>query len=113
MAVVTGANKGIGYAIVHQLAEHGICVILTARDEERGMAATKALNEQGFHNVVFHQLDVHDENSIHTLANWVKQKYGKLDILVNNAAVIGLEIDYDIARANKSNPIMLFVSTVS
>lgn len=82
MAVVTGANKGIGYAIVRQLAKHGIRVILTARDEERGKAAAKSLNDEGFHNIVFHQVDVQDEKSIHLFANWMKEHYGKLDILV-------------------------------
>ncbi|XP_057823927.2 (+)-neomenthol dehydrogenase-like isoform X3 [Cryptomeria japonica] len=110
VGVVTGANKGIGYAIVHQLAEHGICVILTARDEERGKAAIKRLNDEGFHNVVFHQLDVQDEKSIQALVNWVKEKYGKLDILVNNAAISGLEIDYDILKANNANPTQFFTS---
>ncbi|XP_059067999.1 (+)-neomenthol dehydrogenase-like isoform X2 [Cryptomeria japonica] len=110
VGVVTGANKGIGYAIVHQLAENGICVILTARDEERGKAAVKTLNDQGFHNVVFHQLDVQDESSIQAFANWVKEKYGKLDILINNAAVLGLAIDYDILKANNSDPAKFFTS---
>ncbi|XP_057823930.2 LOW QUALITY PROTEIN: (+)-neomenthol dehydrogenase [Cryptomeria japonica] len=108
VGVVTGANKGIGYAVVHQLAEHGIHVILTARDEERGKAAVKTLNDEGFHNVVFHQLDVHDESSIQAFANWMNEKHGKLDILVNNAAISGLTIDYDIVKKNKSNPTMLF-----
>ncbi|KAH9295772.1 hypothetical protein KI387_039360 [Taxus chinensis] len=108
VAVVTGANKGIGFAIVRQLAEHGIRVILTARDEERGNTAAKNLNQQGFHNVVFHQLDVNDGISVHGFANWMKDNYGKLDILVNNAAISGLAIDYDILKANKSNPTQLF-----
>ncbi|XP_057823950.2 salutaridine reductase isoform X2 [Cryptomeria japonica] len=107
VGVVTGANKGIGYAIVRQLAENGICVILTARDEERGKAAAKTLSDEGFHNVVFHQLDVQDESSIQAFSNWVKEKYGKLDILVNNAGISGLEINYDILKANNTDPTKL------
>ncbi|XP_059069072.1 (+)-neomenthol dehydrogenase isoform X4 [Cryptomeria japonica] len=110
VGVVTGANKGIGYAIVRQLAENGICVILTARDEERGKAAAKTLSDEGFHNVVFHQLDVQDESSIQAFSNWVKEKYGKLDILVNNAGISGLEINYDILKANNTDPTKLITS---
>ncbi|KAH9295768.1 hypothetical protein KI387_039356, partial [Taxus chinensis] len=108
VAVVTGANKGIGFAIVRQLAEHGIRVILTARDEERGNTAANNLNQQGFHNVVFHQLNVKDDISVQGFANWMKDNYGKLDILVNNAGISGLAIDYDILNANKAKFTLLY-----
>ncbi|KAK2976271.1 hypothetical protein RJ640_026405 [Escallonia rubra] len=56
-AVVTGANKGIGLEICHLLASKGILVILTARDEKKGLEATENLKVSGLSNVGFHQLD--------------------------------------------------------
>ena len=82
-AVVTGANKGIGLETVRQLASQGITVVLTARDEKRGMEAASKLHRSGLPNVVFHQLDVSDSVSIHNLANFVLDKFGRLDILVS------------------------------
>ncbi|KAH9295771.1 hypothetical protein KI387_039359, partial [Taxus chinensis] len=108
LVVVTGANKGIGFAIVRQLAENGIRVILTARDGERGKAAAMKINEQGFHNVVFHQLDVKDAISVQGFAKWVTEHYGKLDILVNNAGMSGVAIDYNILNTDKTNLSRLF-----
>ncbi|MCL7024109.1 hypothetical protein MKW94_002727 [Papaver nudicaule] len=60
-AVVTGANKGIGLEIVRQLATKGVTVVLTARDEKRGLDAVSLLVQSGLENVVFHQLDVRDQ----------------------------------------------------
>ncbi|KAJ1408574.1 Short-chain dehydrogenase/reductase SDR [Sesbania bispinosa] len=89
-AVVTGANKGIGYGICKKLASNGIVVVLTARNEERGLEAVEKLKEIGLSDLlVFHQLDVDDPASIATLADFIKTKFGKLDILVNNAGVPG------------------------
>ncbi|KAG0577436.1 hypothetical protein KC19_5G155800 [Ceratodon purpureus] len=86
VAVVTGANKGIGFEFTRQLAKNGITTVLTARDEGRGKEAVEALRREGL-DVTFHPLDVHSDESARTLANWVKQTYGGLDILVNNAGV--------------------------
>uniref|UniRef100_A0ACD5ULM4 Uncharacterized protein n=1 Tax=Avena sativa TaxID=4498 RepID=A0ACD5ULM4_AVESA len=90
VAVVTGANKGIGLEICRQLASNGVTVILTARDEKRGAAAIDALRELRLAGVVFHQLDVREPSSAARLADFVKDKFGKLDILVNNAAILGV-----------------------
>ncbi|KAB1226656.1 (-)-isopiperitenone reductase [Morella rubra] len=81
-AVVTGANKGIGLETVRQLASQGITVVLTARNEKRGLEATSKLQESGLSNVVFHQLDVLDTASVQDLAKFVQEKFGRLDILV-------------------------------
>ncbi|CAM8981802.1 unnamed protein product [Rhodiola kirilowii] len=86
IAVVTGANRGIGFEIAHQLAAHGITVILTSRDVEVGEEATKVLQEGGL-NVAFHQLDVIDHDSIQVFTNWIKETYGGIDILINNAGL--------------------------
>lgn len=83
-AVVTGANKGIGIEICRELASSGIMVVLTARDEKRGLEAVAKLHESGLSNVVFHQLDVMDAKSIVSLAKFIAINYGKLDILVRN-----------------------------
>ncbi|KAJ4847194.1 hypothetical protein Tsubulata_048352, partial [Turnera subulata] len=96
-AVVTGANKGIGFEICRQLASKGIVVVLTARDEKRGLEAAQKLKESGLSAevVVFHQLDVADSTSIASVADFIKTQFGKLDILVNNAGVIGVKVDGD------------------
>ena len=81
IAVVTGANRGIGFEIARQLAGHGLTVILTSRDTSVGIEAAKVLQEGGF-NVDVHQLDVLDHESISAFINWIKEKYGGIDILV-------------------------------
>ncbi|KAJ4761830.1 NAD(P)-binding Rossmann-fold superfamily protein [Rhynchospora pubera] len=86
VAVVTGANKGIGFATVKKLAELGLTVILTARDPEKGQKAVESLRAQGI-DVWFKRLDVADISSITDFASWLHQVFGGLDILVNNAAV--------------------------
>ncbi|KAK9145096.1 hypothetical protein Sjap_004999 [Stephania japonica] len=85
-AVVTGGNKGIGYEVCRQLASNGVLVVLTARDEKRGTEAVESLKACGLSDVVFHQLDVADPLSVASLADFIKTCFGKLDILVNNAA---------------------------
>ncbi|KAJ1392617.1 Short-chain dehydrogenase/reductase SDR [Sesbania bispinosa] len=87
-AVVTGANKGIGYGISKKLASSGIVVVLTARNEKRGLEAVEKLKELGLF-VVYHQLDVTDPASVASLTDFIKTRFGKLDILVNNAGVPG------------------------
>ncbi|KAJ8707331.1 hypothetical protein PYW08_010583 [Mythimna loreyi] len=87
VAVVTGANKGIGFAIVRGLCKRfeGV-VYLTARDEERGKKAVADLEKEGL-NPKFHQLDVTDKKSLEVFRDYIKSNYGGIDILVNNAAI--------------------------
>lgn len=87
VAVVTGGNKGIGFAIVKHLCKQfdGV-VYLTARDVTRGQNAIKELEKQGL-NPKFHQLDITDENSISTFHDYLEKTYQGLDVLVNNAAI--------------------------
>ncbi|KAG4393080.1 hypothetical protein AAZX31_03G012900 [Glycine max] len=93
-AVVTGANKGIGLEIVRQLASAGIKVLLTARNEKKGLQALETLKDSGLsHLVLFHQVDVADATNVASLADFVKSKFGKLDILINNAGIGGVVID--------------------
>ena len=81
--MVTGGNKGIGLEVCRQLAKNGITVVLTARDETRGAAAVEELREQGLSDVMFHQLDITDASSIARLADFLKTRFGRLDILVS------------------------------
>ncbi|KAB1214413.1 (+)-neomenthol dehydrogenase [Morella rubra] len=90
-AVVTGANKGIGFETVRQLASNGVVVVLTARDEKRGLEALEKLSDSGLSDrVLFHQLDVSDPASVASLADFIRAQFGKLDILVNNAGIGGV-----------------------
>lgn len=82
IAVVTGANKGIGLEISKQLAAKGVGVVLTARDVKRGTEAAENLKASGFSDVVFHQLDVTEPTTIASLAYFLETQFGKLDILV-------------------------------
>ncbi|CAL5213236.1 unnamed protein product [Lathyrus oleraceus] len=86
VAVVTGGNKGIGFALVKRLAEMGLTVVLAARDKQKGEDAVK--NIPAPHRVHFLLLDVSDPDSIKTFASSFEAKFGAtLDILVNNAGV--------------------------
>ncbi|KAH7366016.1 hypothetical protein KP509_18G059300 [Ceratopteris richardii] len=97
IALVTGGNKGIGFEIVKKLGQEGSTVILTARDQERGLAATENLKGQGL-NVVYHVLDVLSATSISQLAEWLKQKYNGFDILINNAGITDYEPSFASAQ---------------
>ncbi|TVU37181.1 hypothetical protein EJB05_10482 [Eragrostis curvula] len=89
-----GGNKGVGLEVCRQLALQGVTVILTARDEKRGQDAVESLRrESDLSNVIFHQLDVRYDDSVTSLARYIEGRYGKLDILVNNAAVVGVAAD--------------------
>jgi len=85
VAIVTGANKGIGYEIAKILASEGVICVLTARSEERGkIAAAKILAETG-KQVIFHKLDVTDKDDCARLADFIRREFSHFDILVNNA----------------------------
>ena len=87
VAIVTGGNKGVGFAIVKGLAEKfDGDVYLTARNVERGTASLNKLEQDGT-KAFFHQLDIDDSGSIEKLRDYIKDKYGGIDILVNNAGI--------------------------
>lgn len=87
VAVVTGSNKGIGFAIVRALCKQFPGdVYVTARDTGRGQEAVAKLQEEGLH-ALFHQLDIDDLQSIRALRDFLKEKYGGLNVLVNNAGI--------------------------
>jgi NAD(P)-dependent dehydrogenase (short-subunit alcohol dehydrogenase family) len=85
VAVVSGANRGIGREVVRQLAERGYTVVLGARDAEKGREAAREL---GNHNVVALALDVADDKSVSRFIQQVEQQFGRLDVLVNNAGTM-------------------------
>ena len=89
IALVTGANKGIGFETARQLGARGVTVLAGARDQARGIAAERALR-QGLRDGVevrFVPLDVTDAASVREAAEWIEKEYGRLDILVNNAGI--------------------------
>jgi NAD(P)-dependent dehydrogenase (short-subunit alcohol dehydrogenase family) len=85
IALVTGANKGIGREVVRQLARLGMTVYLGSRDAARGRAAAQAMHEDGDIRPV--TLDVTDETSIRAALQIIEADCGRLDVLVNNAGV--------------------------
>ncbi|GAA0246500.1 SDR family oxidoreductase [Saccharothrix mutabilis subsp. mutabilis] len=87
-ALITGANKGIGRATAELLAAAGATVLIGARDRRRGEEAAAAIRADGgdAHAVT---LDVTDPTTATTAAAWVEQRFGRLDVLVNNAGVTG------------------------
>ncbi|HTF33213.1 MAG TPA: SDR family oxidoreductase [Myxococcota bacterium] len=86
VALVTGANKGIGLEIARQLARDGLTVFLGARNEDRGRPAAEKLRAEGLDARLL-RLDVTDDQSVAAAASFVEQNPGRLDILVNNAGV--------------------------
>jgi NAD(P)-dependent dehydrogenase (short-subunit alcohol dehydrogenase family) len=86
IAVVTGANRGLGFETSRQLARQGIHVILTSRDEVKGKTAIEQLQSEGL-TVSYHPLDVADSESIRHLVQFVQAQSGLLEILVNNAGI--------------------------
>ena len=87
VALVTGANRGIGLEVARQLAQKGMTVIMGTRILEKGLAAAEKLPE-GEGRVMPYQLDVTDSKSIDQLAKWVEQEFGHFEILVNNAGIL-------------------------
>jgi NAD(P)-dependent dehydrogenase (short-subunit alcohol dehydrogenase family) len=110
VALVTGANRGIGREVARQLAERGFQVILSARDGEQAKAAAEELATENGGSVRPLTLDVADPRSISSAAQHVRADPGRLDVLVNNAGigsdfgVAGVEPDFDlIQRALDTN----------
>ena len=92
-ALVTGASRGIGLEVCRQLAAAGLRVVLTARDEQKAEAAARRLGAGGA-DIVPAALDVTSASSIEGAARFVASRVGRVDVLVNNAAVlIGEDVD--------------------
>jgi NAD(P)-dependent dehydrogenase (short-subunit alcohol dehydrogenase family) len=81
VSLVTGGNRGIGREVCRQLAGHGHDVVLTARSADAAASVARAVSAEPL------QLDVTDPASVAAAARWVANRYGRLDVLVNNAAI--------------------------
>lgn len=86
VAVVTGAASGLGLAVSRALAEHGFHVVITARDHARARAAASDLTDRGL-QATAHQLDITDPNSVARAFATLGHDLGRIDVLVNNAAI--------------------------
>ena len=108
IALVSGGNRGIGLEVCRQLAERGYTVVMGSRDEERGRVAAERLDG----DVIPHQLDVSDAGSVDRMAAFLEEEVGRLDILVNNAAISNDEgqrgVDADLDRVRESLEANLF-----
>ncbi|CAD6243302.1 unnamed protein product [Miscanthus lutarioriparius] len=93
VALVTGGNRGMGFEICRQLASSGLTVVLTARNETRGAEAVDRLRGLCLPDVVFHQLDITEPASAARLADFVRSKFGRLDVLINNAGIMGVTME--------------------
>lgn len=96
VALVTGANRGIGYAISRRLGEQNHTVILGTRDSNKGATACSRLQAERL-DVHFELLDVTEKKSIKTVIESIQAQFGRLDILINNA---GIMIDGELDAQN-------------
>ena len=92
--LVTGSNKGIGYGIIRGLLQKNnpYKLILTSRNEDLGKNSLNQLKSEFPEKqdyLYYHQLDITDDESIRRCNEWIKNEFGQIDILVNNAAVAG------------------------
>src|SRR5690348_3382223 len=86
VALVTGANKGLGFEMARQLGQAGVTVVLAARDPQKGEAAAAKLRGEGL-DTHFVKLDVTNHADHAAVAAFLAQKFGRLDILINNAGI--------------------------
>lgn len=109
VAVVTGANRGLGLETCRQLAQQGIKVVLTSRTEDKGRHAAEQLQKAGL-DVRFHVLDVADASSVKALADFIRHEYGQLDILVNCAGIFS--DPYDPANPGTASIFQADIKTI-
>ncbi len=97
VALVTGANKGIGLQIAKDLAAHGFTVLVGSRNLEEGQIAAKSVGDDA--RAV--QLDVTDQASIAAAAERIRSELGRLDVLVNNAGISHAAHSRQVARGGR------------
>jgi NAD(P)-dependent dehydrogenase (short-subunit alcohol dehydrogenase family) len=98
VALVTGANKGLGFEMSRQLAQQGLTVIIAARKLEAAIAAATTLNNEGLKTEAI-ALDINDSAQIQSAVQEINDRFGKLDVLINNAGVM-LDGDWAISNAS-------------
>lgn len=86
IALITGGNRGLGFATAQQLAAAGMKVLIGSRDAEKGEAAAQKFQHQGL-DVQSYQLSVTDRGGVKVLAQLIESKFGRLDVLINNAGI--------------------------
>ena len=86
VALITGANRGIGFETARQLGQQGIKVLLGARSEDKGLEAERKLRTEGL-DVDYIALDVDDPQTHESAAKHIEENFGRLDILINNAGI--------------------------
>ena len=116
VALVTGANRGIGFETARQLARHGLTVVVSARDEDRGRAAEQHLVDQQL-DAHFMLLDVTSATSIQAAMGRIEATFDRLDVLVNNAGImidgetrideLGLAVLHNTLETNAFGPLLL------
>jgi len=87
IALITGANRGLGFETARQLGMRGCTVILTSRNIEKGQKAAKTLISEGL-KIIYHPLDVTKHRHIEKIKRFVSLEFGRLDMLVNNAGIL-------------------------
>ncbi|MEU5154869.1 SDR family oxidoreductase [Glycomyces sp. NPDC021274] len=110
-ALITGANKGIGFHIARALGAEGLTVLIGARSQERGEAAAATLRGEGL-DARFLHLDVTDEASVAAAAKRVESEFGSLDILVNNAGIALADGDWNTSELTVATTRKVFETNV-
>lgn len=93
VAIITGANTGIGFGCAKVFSEAGMNVVVAARRKEKGEAAAAELNAAGKGECTFFQCDVSDPDQVKALIDFAVEKYGRLDTMVNNAGYNPIHMD--------------------
>ncbi|HEX6927787.1 MAG TPA: SDR family oxidoreductase [Gammaproteobacteria bacterium] len=109
-AIVTGANRGMGFEVSRQLAQRGYHVIMTARDARKGAVALRQLQDEGL-DVELRRLDIISTEDCRALAQYVQQEHKGFDVLVNNAGILP-ESSKDTTGKYSSNPLRVPASTI-
>lgn len=100
--LITGANRSIGLETAKQLSEKGFFIYLGSRDLAKGEEVVKELNEKGFQNIKAIQIDVTNDESVLAAKNNIEKEQGKLDILINNAGILG-DVPQDSSTTSVAN----------
>jgi len=106
VAVITGADRGIGFEVCRQLGKLGYQAVLTAPDPAKGKEAAKKLLREGI-EAAYHALDVANERHVRKLREFVLKKFGRVDVLVNNAGVM-----FDAGRSKPEGRVARWIKTL-